>query len=400
VPRTIRRLATDHAQLHKAGLPPNFFFPPGSDSLSDLTTLSVYLAGPAASPYATGVFRLELRMDSAYPQTPPSAHFRTKIFHPNVDGATGAVCVDTLKRDWSPDLTLRHVLLTISCLLLCPNPASALNAEAGALLVEDQAAFERRAAMWARLHAAAPPALAAAADEARRRIVEDAPAAGTAAPRGTKRRDATPVTALGQQQQQQAPLTPRTVLSPQTRRPAGLGALETPTQAPRRTARARLAKPPPSPSFRRPPPPLSAARTTFPPVTTPSARQTPAALPTATEPPRKRRRTMSSPYDAASAARTPALQTFPATPLTATKFAVAAVAPHLPRCQHPLLFRRAGRDPASDPFGDAFNMPWLEWEKYLPGARDGPGILAGGVDVEMGGAAGMVFGPRRGILRL
>ena len=159
-PRTIRRLATDHAQLHKAGLPPNFFFPPGSDSLSDLTTLSVYLAGPAASPYAAGVFRLELRMDSAYPQTPPSAHFRTKIFHPNVDGATGAVCVDTLKRDWSPDLTLRHVLLTISCLLLCPNPASALNAEAGALLVEDQAAFERRAAMWARLHAAAPPALA------------------------------------------------------------------------------------------------------------------------------------------------------------------------------------------------------------------------------------------------
>ena len=90
-------------------------------------------------------------MDAAYPQTPPSAHASArKIFHPTVDGSTGAVCVDTLKRDWSADLTLRHVLLTISCLLLCPNPASALNAEAGALLVEDQTAFERRAAMCRR----------------------------------------------------------------------------------------------------------------------------------------------------------------------------------------------------------------------------------------------------------
>jgi hypothetical protein len=110
---------------------------------------------------------------------------------------------------------------------------------------------------------------------------------------------------------------------------------------------------------------------------------------------------MSSPYDAMSTARNPVLQTFPGTPLTATKFAVATTAaPHLPRCQHPLLFRRAGRDPASDPFGDAFSMPWLEWEKYLPGARDGPGILAEGADVEMVEARGMVFGPRRGILRL
>lgn len=334
-------------------------------------------------------------MDSSYPQTPPTAYFRTKIFHPNVDGTTGAVCVDTLKRDWSADLNLRHVLLTISCLLLCPNPASALNAEAGALLFEDQVAFERRAAMWARLHAGVPLALAAAADEARLRVVEEGT---TAAPRGTKRRDATPTaTALAQQkeQQQQAPPTPRTVLSPHTRRPAGLGLLETPTQAPRRTARTRLVKQPTPPSVRRAAPPPRTARAGFPSTTTPSALQTPIAPPAAEQPPRKRRRTMSSPFDAASAARTPALQTFPVTPLTVTKFAVAAMAPQLPRCQHPLLFQRSRRNPASDPFGDAFSMPWLEWEKYLPGSRGGSAA-----DVFMGEASRAMAGPRRGIMRL
>src|SRR6195952_5338204 len=148
-----RRLATDQAQLHKSGLPPNYFFPPSnSDSLSDLTSLSVLLAGPNNTPYSHGVFRLELRMETTYPQVPPTAYFRTKIFHPNVDPSSGAVCVDTLKRDWKPELTLRDVLVTISCLLVCPNPASALNSEAGHLMDDDFATFEKRAALWAKTH--------------------------------------------------------------------------------------------------------------------------------------------------------------------------------------------------------------------------------------------------------
>ena len=44
--------------------------------------------------------------------------------------------MNTLKKDWKPDLGLKHILLTIKCLLIVPNPESALNEEAGKLLLE------------------------------------------------------------------------------------------------------------------------------------------------------------------------------------------------------------------------------------------------------------------------
>ena len=50
-------------------------------------------------------------MPRDYPNAPPKAFFRTKIWHPNVEEATGSVCVDTLKRDWESKLTLRDVLI-------------------------------------------------------------------------------------------------------------------------------------------------------------------------------------------------------------------------------------------------------------------------------------------------
>ena len=34
----------------------------------------------------------------------------TKIFHPNVAN-NGEICVNTLKKDWKPDLGVKHILL-------------------------------------------------------------------------------------------------------------------------------------------------------------------------------------------------------------------------------------------------------------------------------------------------
>ena len=91
-----------------------------------------------------------------YPASPPKAAFLTKIWHPNVEESTGSVCVDTLKKDWEPSLSLRHVLLVISCLLINPNPDSALNSSAGHLLQEDYEGFAQQARLMTSIHARIP----------------------------------------------------------------------------------------------------------------------------------------------------------------------------------------------------------------------------------------------------
>jgi ubiquitin-conjugating enzyme E2 S len=50
-------------------------------------------------------------MPTDYPKNPPRATFKTRMWHPNVEESTGAVCLETLKRDWDPKLTLRDILL-------------------------------------------------------------------------------------------------------------------------------------------------------------------------------------------------------------------------------------------------------------------------------------------------
>ena len=167
--KSLRRLAADHGSLHTAGLPPNYLFPPSSDPYADLTSLDVLLSGPVGTPYASGVWRLHLDIPPTYPNAPPTATFRTRLWHPNIDEGTGAVCVETLKRDWSSTLKLRDVLVTISCLLIQPNPASALNEAAGKLASEDWDGFCRRAKLMTEIHAAVPSNLAAEVKEAQMR---------------------------------------------------------------------------------------------------------------------------------------------------------------------------------------------------------------------------------------
>ena len=53
-----------------------------------------------------------------------AGYFLTKIFHPNVS-KPGEICVNVLKRDWKPDMGLRHVLVIVRCLLIEPFPGAA-----------------------------------------------------------------------------------------------------------------------------------------------------------------------------------------------------------------------------------------------------------------------------------
>lgn len=118
----------------------------------DVTDIQAFIDGPAGTPYMGGIFKVKLALGKDFPQIPPKAFFLTKIFHPNV-ASNGEICVNTLKKDWKPDLGIKHILLTIKCLLIVPNAESALNEEAGKLLLEHYDDYYQRAKMMTEIHA-------------------------------------------------------------------------------------------------------------------------------------------------------------------------------------------------------------------------------------------------------
>ena len=135
----------------------------------DMTDIQAVIDGPPGTPYHGGQFKVKLALSKDYPASPPKGEivrhkfiseilsnslgfFLTKIFHPNV-GPSGEICVNTLKKDWKPDLGIKHILLTIKCLLIVPNPESALNEEAGKLLLEQYDTYFSRAKLYTEVHA-------------------------------------------------------------------------------------------------------------------------------------------------------------------------------------------------------------------------------------------------------
>ncbi|KHN29487.1 SUMO-conjugating enzyme UBC9 [Glycine soja] len=66
------------------------------------------IMGPADSPYAGGVFLVTIHFPPDYPFKPPKVAFRTKVFHPNIN-SNGSICLDILKEQWSPALTISKV---------------------------------------------------------------------------------------------------------------------------------------------------------------------------------------------------------------------------------------------------------------------------------------------------
>ncbi|EEF33696.1 ubiquitin-conjugating enzyme E2, putative [Ricinus communis] len=63
------------------------------------------IMGPSDSPYAGGVFLVTIHFPPDYPFKPPKVAFRTKVFHPNIN-SNGSICLDILKEQWSPALTI------------------------------------------------------------------------------------------------------------------------------------------------------------------------------------------------------------------------------------------------------------------------------------------------------
>ena len=62
------------------------------------------------TPFAGGQFRVKLVLGKDFPTAPPKGFFLTRIFHPNV-AASGEICVNSLKKDWNPNLGIKYILM-------------------------------------------------------------------------------------------------------------------------------------------------------------------------------------------------------------------------------------------------------------------------------------------------
>lgn len=108
--------------------------------------------GPSDSPYAGGVFKLHIQFPADYPFKAPSVKFKTKIYHPNIN-PQGLICLDILKDQWSPVLTISKVLLSICSLLTDPNPKDPFVPDIAAQYINDRAAYNEEARLWTQKYA-------------------------------------------------------------------------------------------------------------------------------------------------------------------------------------------------------------------------------------------------------
>ncbi|CAM8993412.1 unnamed protein product [Rhodiola kirilowii] len=110
------------------------------------------IMGPADSPYSGGVFLVTIHFPPDYPFKPPKVAFRTKVFHPNIN-SNGSICLDILKEQWSPALTISKVLLSICSLLTDPNPDDPLVPEIAHMYKTDRSKYETTARSWTQKYA-------------------------------------------------------------------------------------------------------------------------------------------------------------------------------------------------------------------------------------------------------
>lgn len=113
----------------------------------DLHHWHAQIFGPKDTPYGGGFFKLDIKFTNNYPFKPPAVQFMTKIYHPNINDK-GFICLDLLKDQWTPAVTIEKLLYSIISLLNDPNPKDPLAPEVATVYLNNIVKFKQTAKEW------------------------------------------------------------------------------------------------------------------------------------------------------------------------------------------------------------------------------------------------------------
>ena len=179
---------------------------------SDYMHWKAEIKGPVSTPYEGGKFAVDIVLPSDYPFVPPKVcgtspaltlalsalalneasrgaqgppaqgvrsaqrachascaqmKFDTKVWHPNISSESGAICLDILKNEWSPALTVRTALISLQALMSAPEPDDPQDAVVAKQYKENKEEFTKTAKFWTDTYATGPPTTTTAAVHAR-----------------------------------------------------------------------------------------------------------------------------------------------------------------------------------------------------------------------------------------
>ncbi|KAM7382976.1 hypothetical protein PAMP_002666 [Pampus punctatissimus] len=167
--KTAAKLSTSAKRIQKElaeitlDPPPNCSAGPKGDNIYEWRST---ILGPPGSVYEGGVFFLDIAFTPDYPFKPPKClvttsgaafvaqkvTFRTRIYHCNIN-SQGVICLDILKDNWSPALTISKVLLSICSLLTDCNPADPLVGSIATQYLTNRTEHDRIAKQWTKRYA-------------------------------------------------------------------------------------------------------------------------------------------------------------------------------------------------------------------------------------------------------
>lgn len=113
------------------------------------------MPGPEGSVYEGGLFDVQIKLAHDYPFSAPHMTMRTRIYHMNINDR-GGICIDILKHNWSPALSLYKVILSLSSLLTDPNPRDPLVPSIANEYLKNRAQHDKTARYWTQQYARPP----------------------------------------------------------------------------------------------------------------------------------------------------------------------------------------------------------------------------------------------------